>query len=80
MLTAHVVPGLVTADDLNKAIARRGGHTQLATVGGATLAVKRQGDALAVTDAAGGTARIAGAEMLGSNGAVHAIDTVLSPR
>ncbi|HET9639201.1 MAG TPA: fasciclin domain-containing protein [Allosphingosinicella sp.] len=77
LLTGHIVPGMVTAADLGKAIERGKGKAQLATVGGGTLTFGRDGDAIVVTDGAGGQARVTGAERLASNGVVHDVDGVL---
>jgi hypothetical protein len=44
------------------------------------LAFSRDGDAIVVTDAAGGQARIARAEQLQSSGVVHDVDGVLQGR
>lgn len=79
LLTYHVVPGVVTADDLNKAIAKGGGKTQLATVGGGTLTVTQSGDGIVISNARGGQARVTQADRLQSNGVVHSIDGVLTP-
>ena len=80
LLTGHIVPGTVTADDLAKAIERGKGKAQLATVGGTNLTFAKSGDAIVVTDAKGGQARIAGAERTASNGVIHSVDAVLMPR
>lgn len=77
LLTGHIVPGVVTAADLGKAIERGKGKARLATVGGSELSFSRDGEAIVVTDAAGGQARVTGAERLASNGVVHDVDGVL---
>ncbi|MGZ8284197.1 MAG: fasciclin domain-containing protein [Allosphingosinicella sp.] len=77
LLTGHIVPGVVTAADLGRAIERGKGKAQLATVGGSNLSFSRDGDAVIVTDAAGGQARVTGTERLASNGVVHDVDGVL---
>lgn len=77
LLTGHIVPGVVTAADLGKAIERGKGKAQLATVGGGNLTFSRDGDAILVTDAAGGQSRVTGSERLASNGVVHDVDGVL---
>jgi uncharacterized surface protein with fasciclin (FAS1) repeats len=79
VLTGHIVPGTVTADDLRKAIDRGNGKAQIATVGGGTLTFTRDGDSIAVAGPDGSRGRISGAESLQSNGVVHAVDTVLMP-
>lgn len=80
VLTTHLVPGVVTTADLGRAIERGGGKAQLATVGGGTLTVARQGDAVVVTDAAGGQARVTQADVMQSNGVLHVVDGVLMPK
>lgn len=79
LLTAHIVPGFVTARDLDGAIQRGQGRATLATVAGTNLTIAREGDAFVVSDAAGGRARIVRADGQASNGVVHGIDGVLVP-
>ena len=80
LLASHVVPGVVTAADLRNAVRRKGGRTELATVGGATLRVaETDGGALVVTDAKGGQARVTRGDGMYLNGVVHAVDAVLMP-
>jgi len=80
LLSYHIVPGTVTAEDLRRAIDRaEGGRAELATVTGNNLTLSRDGDAILVADAGGAIARIARADQLHSNGVVHSIDTVLMP-
>ncbi|HEU0134239.1 MAG TPA: fasciclin domain-containing protein [Allosphingosinicella sp.] len=80
LLTGHIVPGMVTAEDLGRAIERGKGKAQLATVGGSNLSFARDGGSIVVTDAAGGRALVTGAERLASNGVVHSVDGVLRSR
>jgi uncharacterized surface protein with fasciclin (FAS1) repeats len=80
MLTAHIVPGIVTGDDLARAIERGKGKAQIATMAGGTLSFARNGDAIVVTDAKGGQARVSGDAASASNGVVHSLDGVLSAR
>lgn len=80
LLTGHIVPGAVTAADLGAAIERGKGKAELATVGGSNLSFTRDGDAIVVTDAAGGKARVTRADQLASNGVVHHVDGVLRSR
>ena len=80
VLTYHVVPGGVTGADLAASIARRGGKTELATVGGGKLTVTQDDGALVLTDVGGHSARVTGKDLIQSNGVIHAIDAVLMPR
>ena len=80
LLSYHIVPGTVTAQDLGRAIDRgQSGRAELATVTGDNLTVSRVGDDLVIGDAAGGRSRILQADQLHSNGVVHSVDVVLMP-
>ena len=80
LLSYHIVPGTVTSQDLAAAIERgEGGRAELATVTGDNLSISREGEAIVISDGAGGQARVVGADQLHSNGVVHSIDTVLMP-
>jgi len=80
LLTGHIVPGLVTASDLGKAIERGKGKAQLATISGGNLSFSREGGSIVVTDPSGGRALVTGSERLASNGVVHSVDGVLKGR
>jgi uncharacterized surface protein with fasciclin (FAS1) repeats len=80
LLTGHVVPGVVTGEDLGRAIDRGKGKAELATVGGSNLGFSREGNSIVVTDAAGGRARVTRTDRLASNGVVHDVDGVLRSR
>lgn len=78
VLTGHIVPGIVTAEDLGRAIDRGKGKAQIATMAGAPLSFAREGDAIVVTDGKGGQARVTGEGTSASNGVVHSLDSVLN--
>lgn len=80
LLTGHIVPGIVTAEDLGRAIERGKGKAQIATMAGAPLSFAREGDAIVVTDGKGGQARVTGDAATASNGVVHSLDGVLGAR
>lgn len=80
LLSYHIVPGTVTAEDLGRAIDRaEGNRAELATVGGGNLSLVRDGDSIVLSDGANGRARVTGQEQIDSNGIVHSIDAVLMP-
>ena len=79
LLTNHILPGTVTAQDLARAVERGKGKAQIATVGGALLGFARSGEAIIVTDAKGGQARLVEADRAASNGVIHEVDAVLMP-
>jgi uncharacterized surface protein with fasciclin (FAS1) repeats len=79
LLTYHILPGVVLAEDIGKAIDNAKGKAVLATMGGETVTATREGDKIVLTDAAGGKATVVKADEKRSNGIVHEIDAVLSP-
>ena len=79
VLTYHVVPGRITADQIAGLAARSKGIAKLKTVQGETLRFSKNGSGWKVTDSKGGSARITIANVMQSNGVIHVIDTVLMP-
>jgi uncharacterized surface protein with fasciclin (FAS1) repeats len=79
VLTYHVIPGHLTAEDLEKQIDKMGGKLMLKTVQGEELTFARSGAGLTVTDAKGDVAKVTIADVLQSNGVIHVIDKVLIP-
>ncbi|ODP38522.1 fasciclin domain-containing protein [Sphingomonas turrisvirgatae] len=79
VLTYHVVPGRVTAQNLMQQIKTGGGTATLKTVQGAELKASLSGNSVVITDAAGGTATVTTADVQNRNGIVHVIDKVLMP-
>lgn len=79
LLTYHILPGVVLAEDIGKAIDNAKGKAVLATMGGETVTATKEGDTIVLTDSAGSKATIVKADEKRSNGVVHEIDAVLSP-
>jgi uncharacterized surface protein with fasciclin (FAS1) repeats len=79
LLTYHILPGVVLAEDIGKAIDNAKGKAVLATMGGETVTATKEGDKIVLTDAAGSKATVIKADEKRSNGIVHEIDTVLRP-
>ncbi len=79
VLTYHVVPGRMTAEDLSKKIDEMGGHYTVATVQGGSLSFSKMGGGIAITDAKGDTAMVTIPDVMQSNGVIHVINTVLLP-
>jgi len=79
VLTYHILPGTVLADDIGKAIDNAKGKAMLATMGGATLTATREDGKIVLTDGAGGKATIIKADETRANGVVQRVDTVLMP-
>ncbi|HVL30076.1 MAG TPA: fasciclin domain-containing protein [Sphingomicrobium sp.] len=79
LLTFHVLPGTILAEDIGKAIDNGGGKASLATMGGGTLTATKEGNVIVLADAAGGKARVTQADDKRSNGVIHRVDGVLMP-
>ena len=80
VLTYHILPGTVLAEDIGKAIDQaKDKKAVLATMGGKTLTATREGDRIVFTDASGNKATMAQADETRSNGVVHGIDAVMMP-
>jgi uncharacterized surface protein with fasciclin (FAS1) repeats len=79
VLTYHVVPGRLTAMDIDAMVERGGGKATLTTVEGEPLVVTRGGGGLDITDSKGDVARVTIADVIQSNGVIHVVDTVLLP-
>lgn len=80
VLTYHVVPGRVTANDLVKMIRSNGGSAALTTVQGGTITARLSGASVALTDERGGTALVTTADLKQSNGVIHVTNAVSLPR
>jgi uncharacterized surface protein with fasciclin (FAS1) repeats len=79
ILTYHVVAGNLDAAAVVAAIKKGNGKAEVKTVNGGKLTLSMKGDKVMLTDAKGGSAIVAIADLKGSNGVVHVIDTVLMP-
>ena len=80
LLTYHVVPGRLVSADLVQRIQAGGGQLALTTMQGGVLTARVNAvGSIELTDAAGGLTRVVEADMAGSNGVIHAIDTVAAP-
>ncbi len=79
ILTYHILPGVVLADDISKAIDNSKGKAVLATMGGDTLTATKDGGKIVLSDEAGAKATITQADEKHSNGVVHHVDAVLAP-
>lgn len=79
ILTYHVVPGNLDADELMKWIKKGNGKTTLKTVQGEELTIMLKDDTLWVKDAKGGVAKVTTKDVHQKNGVIHVIDHVLMP-
>jgi len=80
ILTYHVVPGRLSAQDLAEMVDKGGGKAMLKTVEGDGLTVMRNGNRhLTLTDDKGDVAMITIADVFQSNGVIHVINAVMQP-
>ena len=81
LLSYHVVKGSMDAAELKRQIKAGNGKARLETLAGGTLTAQMGQDGqITLTDEQGGTARVEVANTYQSNGVVHGVDAVLSPK
>jgi len=80
VLTYHVVPGAITADDLRQRIAAGGGNTTLITVEGDPIVASLVGAVITLTDVNGNKSYVETADVRQSNGVVHVVNGVIVPK
>jgi uncharacterized surface protein with fasciclin (FAS1) repeats len=80
VLTYHVVPGKLDAAALTQAIADGKGKAMLKTAAGGTLTASAANGGVVITDENGGSAKVTIADVYQSNGVIHVVDTVLTPK
>jgi len=80
ILTYHVVAGKMNASDIAAAIKKGGGKATLKTVSGGTLTAWMKGKDLYLTDENGKSAKVTIADVNQSNGVIHVIDAVVTPK
>ena len=79
VLTYHVVPGKITAEDLAQRIAENAGVYIFETVNGTKISAQMRGDTIYIGDKSGNNATITISDVNQSNGVIHVLDRVLLP-
>lgn len=80
VLTYHVVPGVITLEDLTNRIRAGNGTATLTTVEGEPITVTNPGGPILLTDVNGNKSYIETPDVRQSNGVVHVVSGVLIPR
>lgn len=80
ILTYHVVAGKFSAADVVAAIKNGNGKAALKTVSGGTLTAWLKGNEVYLTDENGNSAKVTIADVNQSNGVIHVIDAVVTPK
>lgn len=80
VLTYHVVPGTLTLSDIQAKVTAGGGKAVLTTVEGEPLTIELVGGGVQLTDVNGNKSYIETPDVAQSNGVVHVVNGVLSPK
>lgn len=80
VLTCHVIPAKALSTDIVSMVEADGGEHKVQTVGGCELTLKADGGMVTVTDENGTVANVTIADVMQSNGVIHVIDAVLTPK
>jgi len=80
VLTAHVVAGDLSAEELQRLARKHGGRYNFNAVSGDALTAVVKGRSLYIFDEAGGAGKITISDVNQSNGVIHVVDDVLLPK
>lgn len=80
VLTYHVVSGKLNASELMNLIKKGNGKAVLKTVSGGSLTAWMKGKDVYLTDENGNSAKVTIADVNQSNGVIHVIDAVVTPK
>ncbi len=80
ILTYHVLSGRYTAQTLMKEVQFSGGKKNFKTVSGDKITVATNGNNLMIEDENGKVANITVKDVMQSNGVIHVIDAVITPK
>lgn len=79
ILRDHLLPGHITPEAIEAALAEQGAPVTMTTLGQAEVTFAKSGDSLTVTRESGQTAALTGTAVAASNGVVIPIDRILLP-
>ncbi len=80
ILTYHVVSGKLTATDVVAALKKGNGTVELEALNGQVLTVIQKDGKIWLKDVNGNYSEIVATDVMGSNGVIHVIDTVVMPK
>lgn len=80
VLTYHVLAGKFSATDITNAIKKGNGKATFKTVSGGTLTAWLKGKDIYLTDENGNSAKVTIGDVNQSNGVIHVIDAVVTPK
>lgn len=79
LLRYHIVPGVMTTEQLTQRIRAGGGRTVLTTLGGQPITATLTGDVITLTSATGNRSYVEAADIAQVNGVIHVVNGVLVP-
>ncbi|WP_430444495.1 fasciclin domain-containing protein [Sphingorhabdus contaminans] len=79
ILKYHVVSGNLKSGDIAQLITAAKGMASIKTLNGGSLKASMDGDKIILTDAKGNKSTVTAPDMIGSNGTIHVVDTVVMP-
>ena len=79
ILTYHVVSGKLMASDVTEALKNGYGKTKLTALNGQTLVARSKGDKIFLKDKNGNMSEVVATDVVGTNGVIHVIDSVVMP-
>ena len=79
ILTYHVVSGKLAATDVVAALKKGNGKVTLPTLNGQNITVLQKDGKIWIQDAKGNYSEIIATDVMGSNGVIHVINTVIMP-
>ena len=80
ILTYHVIPGKLTAADVVAALKKGKGTVELKALNGQVLTVMQKDGKIWLKDLNGNYSEIVATDVMGSNGVIHVINTVVMPK
>ena len=80
ILTYHVVSGKLTAKDVVAALKKGNGKVELKALNGQKLTVMEKNGKIWLKDQNGNYSEITATDVMGNNGVIHVIDSVVMPK
>ena len=79
ILTYHVISGKLVASDVVAALNKNNGSVELKALNGQLITVMEKDGKIWLKDSKGNYSEISATDVMGSNGVIHVIDTVVMP-
>ena len=79
ILTYHVISGRLVASDVVAALNKNNGSVELKALNGQVISVMEKDGKIWLRDSKGNYSEISATDVMGSNGVIHVIDTVVMP-